>query len=137
MALRDDLIPLVDTIREQVIDVAVGLRLHTVKTRLRAWSAGEIGRGAATNTDTTLDPKPKVNQITPRLVQASGGKYLDGDRLVEKISATYTEAQLDGGAVAAGREFYYLIDDEAYELVGKPRKGFLGWSVVLRPRRRS
>jgi hypothetical protein len=137
MALRDDLIPIVDTIREQVIDVAVGLRLHTVETRLRVWSGGELGRGAATNTDTTLDPKPKVNLITPRLVQASGGKYLDGDRVVEKISATYTEAQLDGGTVATGREFYWLIDDEPYEVVGKPRKGFLGWSIVLRPRRRS
>jgi hypothetical protein len=137
MALRDDLIPIVDTIREQVIDVAVGLRLHTVKTRLRVWSGGELGRGTATNTDTTLDPKPKVNLITPRLVQASGGKYLDGDRVVEKISATYTEAQLDGGTVATGREFYWLIDDEPYEVVSKPRKGFLGWSIVLRPRRRS
>jgi hypothetical protein len=137
MSLRADLITLVDTIRSEVIDEAVGLRLHVVKTRLRAWSGGEVGRGTATTTDTTLAPKPKVALVTPRLVQASGGKYLDGDRLVEKISATYTEANLDGGAVAAGREFYYLIDDEAYELVGKPRKGFLGWSIVLRPRRRT
>lgn len=137
MPLRDSLIPLVDTIREQVIDGAVGLRLHTVKTRLRVWSGGELGRGTATNTDTTLDPKPKVAVVTPRLVQASGGKYLDGDRTVSKISATYTESQLDGGAVAAGREFYWLIDDEPYEVVGKPQRGFLGWTVVLRPRRRS
>lgn len=137
MSLRDSLITLVDTIRDQVVDEAVGLRLHVVKTRLRVWSGGELGRGTATNTDTTLDPKPKVNLITPRLVQASGGKYLDGDRVVEKISATYTEAQLDGGTVATGREFYWLIDDEPYEVVSKPRKGFLGWSIILRPRRRS
>jgi hypothetical protein len=42
-----------------------------------------------------------VALVTPRLVQASGGKYLDGDRLVEKISATYTSEQLGGGTTTS------------------------------------
>lgn len=132
MALRDDLVTLVDEVRDQVIDQEVGLRLFTVQTRLRTWSGAEVGRGTATDTDTDIDPKPKVQSPSPRLVAAAPGKFEEGDRLVSRISATYTEDDLTGGTLAAKHEFCWLIDGDPYRVVGKPEKRYLEWRMHLR-----
>lgn len=130
MSLRDDLVPVVDDVREMIDDL--GLRLHTVQTRRITWSGGAPGLGDATVTDVALSPAPKVRNPSPRERVAEPGRFEEGDRLVEKISATYTEADLDGGAIADAEEFYWLIDGDPYRVVGKPLERFLGWTVQLR-----
>lgn len=131
MSIRDDLIPLVDELREDVIDGVAGLRIHTVVVRSRSWSGGAPGSGTATDTDVTLAPVPKVHEPEPRLRLAAPGKYEDGDRVVDRISLTYTRAQLDGGAVGADSELLWLVDGEPYRVISVEER-YLEWRVHLR-----
>lgn len=130
MAFRDDMIAIADAGRDIAVDL--GLRLHTVIVRTRTWDGDEVGRGTATDVDLVLEPAPKVRAPTPKEVATSGGIIEEGDRMVDRISATYTRAQLDGRPIAAATEVFWLIDGDPYRLVQEPREGFLGWSVTLR-----
>ncbi len=134
MALRDDLIPILDDIRRDVIDTAVGLRLDDVVVRRRVWSGRSLGQGTATDTDTELDPRPKVHDPPPKARYTEPGRYDEGDRVVDKISLTYTRAQLDGGTLAANEEFYWLVNDLAYRVISVEDE-YLGWRVHLRKMR--
>lgn len=128
MSLRDDLIPVVDEARAMVVEL--GLRLVTVVVRKRTWSGGVPGRGTVTNTDLTLAPVPRVRPPSSRRLIAEPGRFEDGDRMVDRISATYTAEDL--GEIPAGGELLYLLDGEPYRLVGAPLEQTLGWSVQLR-----
>jgi hypothetical protein len=134
VSLRDDLVPVVDESRALVEEL--GFRPYVVKTRQRTWSGAEVGRGTATDVDTTLDPAPKVQDVPERLVHGSPGRYESGDRLVTRISATYTRAQLDGGSLAANVEWMWLIDGVEYAVIGEPEERPLEWRVQLRRRNR-
>lgn len=134
MTLRDDLVPVVDETRAIVDEL--GFRPYIVVVRTRTWSGSEPGRGSVTNSDLTLSPKPKVADVPERLVHGSAGKYESGDRIVSRISATYTRAQLDGGAIAANKEVVWLIDGVEYMLVGEPEERPLEWRVTVRRRNR-
>ena len=131
MTFRDDMIACADELRNDIADVEFQTRLHTVKTRRRSWSDGRVGKGTATDTDVTITPKPKVGPVDTRLRMAEPGKYQDGDRLVRKVSATYTEEQLTGETVAANEEFYWLVDDEEHRVIEVTER-YIGWRVVLR-----
>lgn len=130
MAMRDDLQPVVDDARQLVDDL--GLRAFTVVVRTVTWSGGRPGSGTASNSDLTLSPKPRVRPPSPRYTFLEPGRFEDGDRVVDRISRDYTEAQLDGGAMAAGVELVWLIDGEAYRLVGKPDQRNFEWRAQLR-----
>lgn len=129
MTLRDDLIPVVDGTRTLVS--SLGLRLVVVKTVTRTWSGGAPGRGTATDVEVTLTPAPKVRPPSPHQVETAQGRYEEGDQLVTKISATYTEAQLDGGSIGAAVEFFWTLDGEPYRLVGLEELPF-EWRAQLR-----
>lgn len=135
MALRDDLVGLVDELRRDVVDQDMGLRLHSVQTVRRTWSGGEAGLGAASDEVTVLDPQPRVRPPSPRLLMSEAGTYRTGDRVVSKLSVTYSEDDLTGGALAAGVEFFWTLDGEPYRVVGQPEKRYLEWRVQLRPMR--
>ncbi len=130
MAFRDDMIAIADDGRD--IAVSLGLRLHTVAVRTRTWDGGEVGRGMANDADLTLDPAPKVRPPSAREIAGAPGVYEDGDRIVDRISATYTEAQLSGRPIPAASEVYWLIDGDPYRVVREPQAQFLGWRVHLR-----
>lgn len=130
MAFRDDMVAIADQGRSIADDL--GLRLHTVVVRTTTWSGTEVGRGTATHADLTLEPPPKVKSPTPRMIAAAPGLFEEGDRVVEKISATTTEAQLTGRPLASSKELVWLIDGDPYRVVGKPEESFLGWKVHLR-----
>jgi len=129
MTLRSDLIPVVDSCRTLVS--SLGLRLHTVQTVRRTWSGGAPGRGTATTVSTTLSPAPKVREPSTRATIDAPGRFEAGDRIASRISATYTRAQLDGGTVAAGAEWYWTIDGDPFRVVSIDEKPF-GWTVHLR-----
>jgi hypothetical protein len=130
--LREDLVPVVDEMRTLVGDL--GLRRFTVVTRKRTWSGSEVGRGTVTDVDTTLAPIPRVRPPSPHLIATSGGKVEEGDRIVDRISATYSEDALTGGSLTNSQDVLWLIDGDAYHLVGKPEKQTFGWRVQLRRR---
>jgi len=129
MTLRDDLIPVVDETRQLIDDL--GLRLYTVKTRRRTWDGGAPGAGSSSDVDVTLDPRPKVKEPSPRMVAAAPGTYETGDRVVHRISADYTKAQLDGGAIADDEEWHVLIDGYPYRVVSTLEKAF-EWRIHCR-----
>lgn len=134
MTLRDDVIPVVDDARQLIDDL--GLRLDTVQTRRRSWSGGQPGSGTATNTDVAITPKPRVKDVPERWIHNAPGRYERGDKMVTRISATYTRAQLTGGTLAAGEEFVWLIDSVEYAVIGEPEEQAFEWRVQLRRRNR-
>ncbi len=131
--LRDDLIPLIDEIRRDVVDFEAGLRIYTVEIRRRQWTGGTIGEGLkGAETIRELDPRPKPMPIPPRLVATSIGVFEEGDRWVWKISATETLTTLGWEGVKTGEQIHYLIDGKAYTLVREPEERYLEFRVHLR-----
>jgi hypothetical protein len=130
VSLRDDLIPVVDDGRQLAADL--GFRVRSVSTRLRVWSGGAAGRGTAEDTDAEILPPPKVREPPARLVSETGGRFEEGDVIVSKISATYEESDLTGGALATGSEWFVLIDDRPYRVVGAPTQKPFGWELLCR-----
>jgi hypothetical protein len=61
VALRDDLLPVFDTVRALIQDL--GLRQHRVFLSSVPWSSGEIHLGTPAQTLTELLPRPKVRPI--------------------------------------------------------------------------
>lgn len=133
MGLRDDLITLVDGVRQDVVEDLAGLRLHTVVLRTRQWSGLEKGLGDHSDTLVTLAPRPRVRPAPP-LVSGEAGRREQGEIVVEKISATYTEADLLPRGLSSTQDFCWLVNDAEYDVVGKPSQGYLGWTVTLRRR---
>lgn len=118
MSLRDDLLPVVDAGR--ALAESLGLRQRTVSTRLRVWSGGVVGRGTATDTDTVISPAPKVREPPGRYVNETAGKFVEGDVQLTKLSATLDDDDLTGGTLAAGNEWFIVIDDAMYRVIGAP-----------------
>ncbi len=129
---RDDFIQLADDCRRDLSVEEFGTRLFSVVIRTRTWDGGEVGRGTPTDVDFVPDPVPRVRDPSPRELLGAQGRYEDGDRVADRISATYTEAQLDGGAIAPGSEVYWLIDGEPWRVMRKPLVKYLQWHVQLR-----
>jgi hypothetical protein len=134
MTLRDELVPVVDELRAMPDEF--GFRPYTVVVRRITWSGGEPGAGTKAIADVAIAPKPKVRDVPERLIHAAPGKYEAGDRLVTKISATYSRDDLDGGDLISGREIVWLLDGEEYTIVGTAEERPLEWRVQLRRRTR-
>lgn len=131
MSLRDELIELVDEVRQDVLVDCTGLRIHAVHTRTTTWDGGRPGSGTPTHTDVEITPRPKVMEPSPRYMAAQPGAYQDGDRIVRKVSARYTEAELTGRPTSPDAEFVWLIDGEVYTVARAWQKSF-EWIVHLR-----
>lgn len=129
MTLRDDVIPVIDEARELVDDL--GLRLCTVQTRLRTWTGSVPGDGSSSDVDTDIEPTPKVREPWPRLIADAPGTYETGDRLISKVSATYTEAQLTGGTLFNSQEWWILIDGDPHRVMGVEKRTF-EWRIHVR-----
>lgn len=132
MAFRDDMVALADQLRREVADQAFGLRLDTVVIRTRTWTGGIPGKGAPVDSDLVLDPVPSVKDVPIIMFGNSpAGKYEAGDKIAEKISATYTKAQLLGDNLPPGTDFYWLVSNEPFRPMGG-EESYLGWRVQLR-----
>ena len=130
--LRDDLIPLIDEIRRDVVDGEAGLRLYNVQIRRRTWSGAEIGDGTPTDVIRTFDPLPKVMPIPPFLAATAIGTFERGDRWIRKVSATETMTTLGWEGATATEQIHYLIDGDAYTLFREPDKRYLEWRLHVR-----
>jgi len=133
VTLRDDLIPVVDEARGLINDL--GFRRHAVTVRTTTWSGAKPGLGSKSVVELVLSPPPKVRGISSRRLALAPGRFKDGDRVVDRISATYTADQL-GGALAANQERVWLIDADEYTLIGEPTEKNLAWEVTLRRKAR-
>lgn len=140
MSLRDDLVPVVDAARQIVADLGFR-RVEVVIRRITGADDGIAmlltGANRGTATDLTLDPPPRVSDWVIRGPDP-GGLYREGDQLVTRISATYTESQLNPGGNSV-----WLLNGEPHgliKLIPQSRPGskvFLGWSAVVRSMRRA
>ncbi|MCA9489134.1 MAG: hypothetical protein KC621_04410 [Myxococcales bacterium] len=79
----------------------------------------------------TLDPVPKVFDPSSRWRAAEPGRFEEGHRIVDRVSLTYTRAELDGGTIGATAELFWLIDGAPYRVVGVAER-YLAWRVHLR-----
>ena len=134
MALRDDLIPFVDEIRDEVVDDCAGLRLHTFSVVKRTWSGARLGLGTVTEETLVLDPVPKLMGPESQMWMAEAGLHERGDLAVRKISATYTKEQLadyTDTPLAANVEHYWLVDGQPFDVVSTEKRAF-EWRVQLR-----
>lgn len=109
-----------DAARACVSCLGTGSYCTEVKIITRTWDGGEVGLGTATDVTVTLDPRPKVTGDSPRARGDEGGKVARGDRYIEGVSLTYTEADLLDEGLAAGVERYYLLNDKPYALASEP-----------------
>lgn len=128
MTLRDDLVPVVDQAR--AILEGLGLRVHPVVVRRRTWSGGAPGRGTVTDAELTLEPRPRVSTALPRWASRPAGWTEDHDLVVDRLSLTYTRAQLE--EAEPGEELRWLVGEEEYVLAGPIQERLLSWEVALR-----
>ena len=103
MALRDDLLPVVDSLRGLAGEF--GFRPFTAVTlRTRTWSGGRPGAGAAADATLALTAggqPAKVRRLSTREVHGSAGRYTEGDLLVGPLTPAFTRPDLTTGGYTA------------------------------------
>lgn len=144
--LLDDLVELVDDLREDLM-VGFGLRQFRMYTILRSWDGEGIGDGDYVDVETEITPRPKINpyqdNITNRLEPC--GLMESGMVLVSEVSLSYTEAELTGGDLGFGQEWFLrLTDGEGQEIISRDfemmsppfpdREEDIGWKLRLKRR---
>ena len=140
--LRADIAPCVDEARQIIDDL--GLRPEVVEILTLEWSGlppsfvdvdHQFGLGVSTQISrVVITPRPVVSKPHPRLVAADPGKYLEGDRVVSKITRTLLESDLDDPPDGGGgekRERYFLIDGRPYRRVREPEIHNFEWVLHL------
>jgi len=142
VSLRDELLPVVNDARALVEDL--GLRLFSVRVEVREWSGARVGAGVSSVVSTlTLDPRPRVRDVTAREVASSGGTLRTGDRRITAITPThtgagYTPAQLRP-VISGQQERVYVLTGEdgasEWELVEASFDRPFGHELVVRRRR--
>ena len=141
--LQADLVGCVDAARQIVDDF--GLRVEVVEVITVQWSGipgvglpndYEYGLGTSTQVSrVALTPKPLVSSPRPRLVAANPGRYLEGDRIISKLSRTYLKADLTLPPDAGGGEKlerYFLIDGLPYRQINELEKLSFEWIIHVR-----
>lgn len=134
MALRDDLLPMIDELR--AIPGELGFRPYTaVRFRTRTWSGERPGDGTSTDVLLALETggqPAKVERLSGRLIAASAGRYLDGDLRVGPLTPSfYSPEQLAPSSTAPNVERHLLLEGP-----GEPAEGSV-WAIVDRDTSRS
>ena len=105
--LASSILPALDAIRG--IGGILGLRVFTVKIRVRQWSGTSLGKGTKTDTDTVLTnitatsagtlENIKARFLTTKEISASGGLYRDRDIRIGRMTPTFAASF---GLIAGG-----------------------------------
>lgn len=129
MTVRSDLIPVVDAARQVVADM--GLRVRSVVVVNVAGISGTgMDATESLGTPTTITPTPRVRGTADRRAYQPG-IYEEGDLIVDKISASYTESQL----LPTASSRWLINGSDHYAVVGM-EPGSFGWRVHLRRMKR-
>lgn len=113
MSLRDQLLPVVETIRG--IPVTMGLRLHTVSLVTREWDGDRVGLGNSEDTETVVTVangtgNVRVQQVTSRDVVASGGALTAQDLKVGPFTPGFVLAgTIDPPTDDTPREVFFRV----------------------------
>lgn len=136
MALRDDLLPVFGDARALV--EGFGLRTSGLSVQVSRWP-GVPGDGRPAVTVLAISPSPKIRTVNMREIASSGGRYLDGDVRVTKITPSYagggyTEAQLRPVANERTEVVYVVTGAMAgdYVLVDSDFSRNFGYELTLR-----
>lgn len=124
MTLASDLQPVLDGARTLIADLGFRVRSVIIRTTTRA-GAGLAAIGTETHSDLTLDPRPRVRQVT-QAESRPGGLHQAGDLTVSRISKLYTRSQLD----PAGN-VVWLVGGEPCTLVSLDERP-LEWVATVR-----
>lgn len=142
MSLRTELLPVVNDARALVEDL--GLRVFSLRVEVREWSGARVGSGTMTTPSTlTLDPRPRVRDVSAREVASSGGTLRTGDRRITGITPAhtgggYTPAQLRPSISGQQERVYVLTGEDGeseWELVEASFDRPFGHEMVVRRRR--
>lgn len=144
MSLHDDLLAVVDEVRNILSPSELDQIRHQVTIRTRTWSGGAKGLGTKSDSDLVLPQKFRVDRIHAAEVASSGGQYEMGDVKVLHItpadsthSVGFTTAQLKPPITTDAVERIYLLTGEhggEYALVELQNFKNYGWTLVLRRR---
>jgi len=141
--LVDDLVDsLIDDLRDELHN-NFGVRQFRMFTVLRTWDSGYIGDGSYTDTENEITPRPLVQPYRTDWFLEPAGLDEEGMLDLREISLSYTEAELTGGNVAPGCEWFILlrdghgqeIEDQWFLISRRPfpdRIKDMGWSMRLR-----
>ena len=131
MSYRDQILGPLDLVRG--VGGMLGLRIFTVKIRVRTWPNGDrIGLGNSVIVDTqlfnasTLGPQPvMVRPVSRKEILASGGLYTDRDVRVGPMTPNYVEsviqaaggysdATIDPTPTRVPTEIFWLVAGEGW-----------------------
>ncbi len=144
--LRDDLLPDVDDLRGLAGEL--GFRPYaSVVLRETTWSGTRPKDGTSTVADLALAAggyPARVQLVSSRVVQASGGRYVDGDMRIGPLTPAfsgggYTPAQLAASSSAPNVERHVVLvgpgepgGGSYWTIVGTEFSEALGYSLVVR-----
>lgn len=126
MTLAADLIPVVDSARTLIQNLGFRTKAVYVRVTTRP-GTGLAGIGTLTHSDLELTPWPRVRRVLS-VESRNAGLYEVGDYIIDRISATYTEAQLRKTTAV---EWCWRVDGDDCKLISLDRRA-LGWYAVVR-----
>lgn len=119
---------LVDSLVADVIDglradlhPQFGVRPYHVSLVVRTWDGGMVGMGSYADTETVIEPQPRVAPWGGYGFKAMEiGKETEGHIKVTEVSLTYLHDELTGGALDSSQQFFVKIT-EAHGQGNPPR----------------
>ena len=118
--VRDQVLPVLATIRGPIIDTVLGLRRFAVYLRVRTPSDGVGGAGATwTTVDTPVVEKPRIRKANANDVASSGGVIETTDYIADHITPLSDSDPTVGKSIlqwrltppAGGKVYVVLVGD--------------------------
>ncbi len=104
-----------------------GLAPHDVYRRLKVWSGPGRGYGTEAVTDTLITPRPRVEVVSDRIKETSGGQLVDGDVVITMPAAFDWKGHTGGYSPAYFQpltnplmELYLYINGEEWKILEGP-----------------
>ncbi len=150
MSFRSELLADVAEIRKILGPGEDGLDMRPTSVTIvtTVWSGGIRNSGTPTRTSLPLPPETAVRHLTQREIAESGGRFEDGDVIIDLIDPAYqgpdgaggfTDAQLGGSAVAGTEVVYELAAQSGatgivgnYTVVERRRDKNFRFTIVVR-----
>ena len=144
MSFHDEMLAVVDEVRNILGPDDLDWTRHQLTVRTRTWSGGAKGLGTTSDSDLVLPQKFRVDRISAAEVASSGGQYEMGDVKVLHItpadathSVGFTVDQLKPPITTDAVERIYLLvgpHGGEYGLVELQSFKNISWALILRRR---